>query len=86
MDTYADRYPSRTTPKPKNPLVDLQPMVVPWPSLEAYFSEMRERVIRDMANSETERALWQAQGKLAIIDELTHLRDILQVLDTQGKG
>lgn len=85
METYASRYPSRTAPPLKNPLIEMQPMVVPWRDLEAYFSEMRERVIRDLADAETERALWQAQGKLAQIEELTSLRAILATLDSQGK-
>ena len=78
-------YPPRTGPPEKNPLVDLQPTVLPWTDLEAYFKEMRERVIQDMARAETERGLWQAQGKLALLDELTQLRAILQVLDSLGK-
>ena len=78
-------YPTRREPPEKNPLTDLQPMVIPWVDLEAYFKDMRERVIGDMARAETERALWQAQGKLALLDELTQLRVILQVLDSQGK-
>lgn len=86
MDTYETRYPSRTAPPAvKNPL-ELQPMVISWITLETYFGDMRERAIRDLAEAETERALWQGQGKLALLDELAHLRDILQVLDSQGKG
>lgn len=85
MDTYETRYPSRTAPPTKNPL-ELQPMVISWITLETYFGDMRERAIRDLAEAETERALWQGQGKLALLDELAHLRDILQVLDSQGKG
>lgn len=86
MDTYATRYPSRTVLPAKNPLTDLQPMVVPWPTLEAYFLEMRERAIQGLTDAETERALWQAQGKLALIEELTSLRAILATLESQGKG
>ena len=78
-------YPTRREPPEKNPLTDLQPMVVPWVELEAYFKEMRERVIQDMARAQVERELWQAQGKLALLDELAQLRVVLQVLDSQGK-
>lgn len=86
MDNYRTLYPPRIAPRPDpNPLAELAPTVVAWGDLEAYFQDLRERAIRDMTTAETERALWQSQGKLALIDELTHLRAILQTLDSQGK-
>ena len=78
-------YPTRREPPEKNPLTDLQPMVIPWVELEAYFKDAREQVILDLADAETDRNIWKAQGKLKLLDELARLRIILQVLDSQGK-
>ena len=87
MDDY--RPPSvqtpRSTPAQKNPLTEMAPVMVPWTTLEQYFLDLRERAILDLTTAEDQRAIWQAQGKLTLVDELTRLRSILAVLDSQGK-
>jgi hypothetical protein len=85
MDEYRiPRTPRNSVPAP-NPLTDFQPSMVAWTDLEDYFRETRERIISDMTRADTERALWQAQGKLTLVDELARLRVILQALAAQGK-
>lgn len=59
--------------------------VVPWGTILAYFDECRERAIADLTRAETERHVWQAQGKLTLLSELCNIKDILGTLDTIGK-
>lgn len=76
----------RSAPKPEpNPLVDA-PGVCLWTDLEAYFKEVQERILLELSSAEDLKDLWRAQGKLALLDELTQLRSILFTLDHLGKG
>lgn len=86
MDNYHTLYPSRLAPKSEvNPLAEMAPTIIAWGDLDAYFKDLRERTIQEISDTEDERVLWRAQGKLALILELQNLRSILQVLDNAGK-
>ena len=57
--------------------------VVAWAEVQAYFREVRERVIGEMAFAENERAIWAAQGKLALIEEFLTLPETFAILAQQ---
>lgn len=75
----------RSASKPERNILTDTPGVIPWPDLEAYIKESRERIIADLAEAEDLRGLYQAQGKLALVDELLNLRAIMATLDAAGK-
>ena len=60
--------------------------VVPWADVIQYLQDRRESVILSMADTEDLRGLYQAQGKLALLNELLNIKDILATLDTQKGG
>jgi hypothetical protein len=57
--------------------------VVPWPEVIEYFKECREQVMGEMGRAETDRKLWQAQGKMALIQELLNLPAIFTTLEAE---
>ena len=60
--------------------------LIAWSDIKAYLDETRERVILDLADeSDNERRIWKNLGKLALLDELSNLRDILATLDSAKK-
>lgn len=59
--------------------------VVPWAEVVAYFQDCRERTFGDLARAETDRQVWQAQGKLTLLEELCNIQDILKTLEAIGK-
>ena len=59
--------------------------LIAWSDIKAYLDETRERVILDLAEAENEKAVWRGLGKLALLDELSNLRDILATLDSAKK-
>ena len=76
----------RSAPKPEpNPLTDA-PGICLWTDLEGYFKETQERVLLELSEADELKDLWRAQGKLALLDELSQLRSILFTLDHLGKG
>jgi len=61
--------------------LDIEPgIVVHWSDLLAYFKELREEIIADMAAAKDDRALWRAQGALEQTQELLNLRDTFATL------
>lgn len=87
MDSYETRYPRRNAPPTApNLLVEMAPTIITWGQLESYFKDTREAVLQELAEAETDRQMWQAQGKLALTLELLNLRAILATLEeAQGK-
>ena len=59
--------------------------VVSWVDVMAYFTECRERTILDLAEAEDDKAMWRAQGKLALLNELLNLQDIHATMTSLGK-
>ena len=59
--------------------------VVSWVDVMAYFTDCRERTILDLAEAEDDKAMWRAQGKLALLNELLNLQDIHATLEALGK-
>ena len=59
--------------------------VVAWADVIQYMRDRREGVILSLAEAADLPALYRAQGKLALLDELTHLRDILTTLESVKK-
>ena len=60
--------------------------VVPWADVIQYLNDRREGIILDLAHAEDLKGLYGAQGKLALLDELLNLRDILATLDSKKGG
>ena len=60
-------------------------MVVPWADVLAYFHDMRERVILNLADAESDKDVWRGLGKLDLLDELANLQAILATLSTFDK-
>ena len=59
--------------------------ILAWSDIKAYLDETRERVILDLSGADHEKVIWQNVGKLALLDELGNLRDILATLSTVDK-
>ena len=59
--------------------------VVPWVDILEYLKECRERTILDLSDAQDERLIYRAQGKLALLEELLQMRDILVTLKSLGK-
>ena len=60
--------------------------LIAWSDIKAYLDETRERVILDLADAEHDKAVWRGLGKLALLDELANLRDILATLNAVKKA
>lgn len=56
---------------------------VTWDELLAYFRDSRELAITEMTLATTDRQLWAAQGKLALVEELLTLPDIFATMASQ---
>ena len=59
--------------------------VVPWAEVLEYFNECREQAIRELSQAETDRAVWSAQGKVALLDELLNLKDVFATMSEVDK-
>ena len=60
--------------------------VVPWADVIQYFKDVREATIYDLGSAQDLQGIYRAQGKLALLDELCNLRDILATLDSKKGG
>lgn len=60
--------------------------VVPWADVQRYLRDRREGVILDLSGAEDLQNLYRAQGKLALLDELLNLKDILATLTSVDKS
>ena len=58
--------------------------VVSWSDVMDYFKFLERQAIGEMARADTDRKLWQAQGKLALVQELLNLKDIFATLQEIG--
>ena len=56
--------------------------LIAWSDIKAYLDETRERIILDLADADNDKAVWRGLGKLALLDELSNLQDILATLDS----
>ena len=54
--------------------------VVPWSEVIEYFQECREQAITELAQAESDRAVWRAQGKVALLDELLNLKEVFATM------
>ena len=59
--------------------------VVPWSEVIEYFQECREQAITELAQAESDRAVWRAQGKVALLDELLNLKEVFASLSEVDK-
>ena len=59
--------------------------VVPWTEVIEYFQECREQAITELAQAESDRAVWRAQGKVALLDELLNLKEVFASLSEVDK-
>ena len=59
--------------------------VVPWAEVIEYFQECREQAITELAQAESDRAVWRAQGKVALLDELLNLKEVFASLSEVDK-
>ena len=59
--------------------------VVAWADILEYFKERREQIIIDLGELE-DKALYRAQGKLALLNELLHIKDILGTLESSDRS
>lgn len=59
--------------------------VVSWALVLDYFHEKRESTIRSLADAATDRELWKAQGRLALLEELLTLKDYFETLEEIDK-
>ena len=58
--------------------------VVPWADIVAYIQERREQVILALGTAENQE-LYRIQGKLALLNELLHIKDILSTLESSDR-
>ena len=56
-----------------------------WSDIDAYLKETRERIILDLSDADSDKAVWRNLGKLSLLDELANLHAILATLNAQKK-
>ena len=59
--------------------------VVAWAVILEYLKERREHIILDLGTKE-DKDLYRTQGKLALLNELLHIKDILSTLESSDKS
>ena len=59
--------------------------VVPWAEVIEYFQECREQAFVELSMAESDRAVWRAQGKVALLDELLNLKDVFATMSEVDK-
>ena len=59
--------------------------VVAWADILEYLKERREHIILDLGTKE-DKDLYRTQGKLALLNELLHIKDILGTLESSDRS
>ena len=59
--------------------------VVPWSEVIEYFKECREASFVKLSMAETDKAVWRAQGEIALLDELLNLKDVFATMSEVDK-
>jgi len=60
-------------------------MIVSWDQIEAYFHELRERVIQELGSAPSDYERTLAQGRLSLANELLSLKETLETMASAQK-